>query len=224
MVEPIEVRPLRRPRRRQGVDPVFPRLLGERLCLDFANSIEDPRADEPQDFLFSHGDLVRWGRHVGLVADEQFPGLIAEAQVEPNHGEHQLQIALALRGAITRAFTDIARQEAPAADDLALVQKFYGQALAEARLTPGNGQFQWSWAEAMQLSVQSAVLWPVVASAIELLTRDDLRRVKQCSGPHGCDWLFYDTSKNGSRRWCSMEGCGSRAKMRRYNARKRQNG
>jgi predicted RNA-binding Zn ribbon-like protein len=224
MTETIEVRPIRRPRRRQGIDPVFPRLLGERLCLDFANSIEDPRTEEPQDFLQTHADLVRWGRHVGLVADNQVPSLLAQTEAEPNQGEQHLQTALVLRGAITRVFTDIARQETPVADDLAVLQELYGEALAEARLAPGNGQFQWRWAEGAQASVQSVVLWPVVASAIELLTRDDLRRVKQCSGPHGCDWLFYDTSKNGSRRWCSMEGCGSRAKMRRYNARKRQNG
>jgi predicted RNA-binding Zn ribbon-like protein len=216
------LQPLRRPKRRQGNDPVFPRLLGERLCLDFANSIEDPRADEPQDFLHTHADLVRWGRHVGLVSDAQVPTLTAQVGDESVFAEQLLGIAMSLRGAITRVFTAVARQEEPTGDDLATVQAIYSEALVEARLVPVDERFQWRWNQGEQATVQSAVLWPVAASAIELLTHDDLGRVKQCSGPDGCDWLFYDTSKNGSRRWCSMEGCGSRAKMRRYNARKRR--
>jgi predicted RNA-binding Zn ribbon-like protein len=45
--------------------------------------------------------------------------------------------------------------------------------------------------------------------------------VKVCANPHGCGWLFYDSSKNGSRRWCSMEGCGSSIKNRRQYARRK---
>ncbi|MGH3132366.1 MAG: CGNR zinc finger domain-containing protein [Gaiellaceae bacterium] len=47
-------------------------------------------------------------------------------------------------------------------------------------------------------------------------------RVKECPGAGDCGWLFYDTSRNGTRRWCSMEGCGSRVKMRRQYARRRE--
>jgi predicted RNA-binding Zn ribbon-like protein len=38
--------------------------------------------------------------------------------------------------------------------------------------------------------------------------------VKQCAG-EGCGWLFLDTSRNHLRRWCTMDECGNRAKMRR---------
>jgi predicted RNA-binding Zn ribbon-like protein len=49
------------------------------------------------------------------------------------------------------------------------------------------------------------------------LTSGPLGRVKGCAG---CNWLFVDESKNKSRRWCSMEECGTHAKMRRYVARR----
>jgi predicted RNA-binding Zn ribbon-like protein len=61
------------------------------------------------------------------------------------------------------------------------------------------------------------VLWPVAYAATELLTSGPLGRVKNCAG---CNWLFVDESKNRSRRWCSMEECGTHAKMRRYVARR----
>jgi predicted RNA-binding Zn ribbon-like protein len=48
------------------------------------------------------------------------------------------------------------------------------------------------------------------ASAVDLLSVGELSRVKECPGPGDCGWLFYDTSRNGTRRWRSMDGCGSR--------------
>jgi predicted RNA-binding Zn ribbon-like protein len=44
-------------------------------------------------------------------------------------------------------------------------------------------------------------------------------RLKACTD-EGCRWAFYDTTRNHSRTWCSMEECGNREKTRRYRARK----
>ena len=59
------------------------------------------------------------------------------------------------------------------------------------------------------------MIWAVARSAADLLTSADLKRVGVCAG-EGCGWLFFDTSKNNSRRWCAMEDCGNRAKARRH--------
>ena len=59
-----------------------------------------------------------------------------------------------------------------------------------------------------------------VLHAAGLLTDAELQRVRQCAGDP-CGWLFYDTSRNRRRRWCTMEGCGNRAKARRYYQRRR---
>jgi len=56
-----------------------------------------------------------------------------------------------------------------------------------------------------------AILWPIAGSAGELLTSDDLGRVRQCGGKT-CRWMFVDRSKNRSRRWCDMKVCGNRPK------------
>lgn len=81
------------------------------------------------------------------------------------------------------------------------------------------GGFGWARIEGNELE---GPLWPVALSATGLLTSGNLERVKECPvGEGGCVWLFYDASKNKSRRWCSMADCGSRAKMRRMYARRR---
>jgi predicted RNA-binding Zn ribbon-like protein len=58
--------------------------------------------------------------------------------------------------------------------------------------------------------------------AVELLRTVDLAQVRVCPPAEGgCGWLFLDRSRNGSRRWCSMEDCGAQAKARRLNDRRR---
>ena len=60
------------------------------------------------------------------------------------------------------------------------------------------------------------VLWSVLRSTTDLLTSKDLQRVGVCADDRGCGWLFYDTSRNRTRQWCSMRGCGNRAKAKRH--------
>jgi predicted RNA-binding Zn ribbon-like protein len=49
-----------------------------------------------------------------------------------------------------------------------------------------------------------------------LVTSKEIKRVGECADDRGCGYLFIDTSRNHSRRWCSMEACGNRAKAQRH--------
>jgi predicted RNA-binding Zn ribbon-like protein len=61
-------------------------------------------------------------------------------------------------------------------------------------------------------------VWLLAQSAAELVTSGTLARVSAC-GVDTCRWLFLDTSRNHSRRWCDMKICGNRMKARRFHAR-----
>lgn len=61
--------------------------------------------------------------------------------------------------------------------------------------------------------------WLAARGYLELL-RAAPDRIRACAG-HGCVLHFYDTSRNGTRRWCSMAACGNRAKASRHYARSR---
>ncbi len=204
--------------RKRGADPTFPRLLGERLCLDFVNTIESPLGAHPEDFLRGYPDLAQWARHVGLLDDAATARLLDEGARRPDAAAEVFRRAVDLRAALTRIFRAVAHGETPAASDLARLQEAYLAALARARLAPTEWGYDWAWAEPANALEQP--LWAVTRSAVEVLTTDEPARIKQCPGANGCGWLFYDTSKNGSRRWCSMEGCGSRVKMRQHYARR----
>jgi predicted RNA-binding Zn ribbon-like protein len=206
--------------RHHGLIPTFPRLLGDRLCLDFANSIEDPATDHAHDFLRSYPDLVAWGQHAGVLTAVQSESLLRAASHRPDDAAATLARALDLREAIDRLFHALARGESSRSSDLETVQRSYLDALSHADLKADSDHFAWAWSDPPD--ALDAILWPVARSAVELLTQGDLRRVKECPLPEGCSWLFYDQSKNASRRWCSMEGCGTLVKMRRYHARRRR--
>jgi predicted RNA-binding Zn ribbon-like protein len=213
-----ETRPNKRSRG-QGRTQDFPRLLGGRLCLLFANTVEGPISDHPLDFLGSYAELARWGWHAGVLEEGEAERLAAAAERDPEAAAAAFRRAMALRDAIDRLFRAVAQGEPPDGRDLATVGEEYAAALASTRLVPAGGGYDWTWAGRPDDLDRS--LWPVARSAVELLTGGDLRRVRACPGADDCGWLFYDTSRNGTRRWCSMEGCGSRVKMRRHYARHR---
>lgn len=204
--------------RGQGADPSFPRLLSKRLCLDYVNTIESPRL-HPQDYLPGYPDLIRWGRHVGILGDAESDHLLREGVRQPDEAIAVFKRALALREALTRIFRAIAHGNTAEEPDLQHLRAEYLIALGRARLTFAANSYDWAWNADDRALDRS--LWAVTCSAVEVLTTDELARVKECPGAGDCGWLFYDTSKNNSRCWCSMEGCGSRVKMRRQYTRRR---
>lgn len=195
------------------------RLLGGRLCIDFVNTIENRAGARPEDAITSYAQLVRWARHAGILAESDVERLLAHTGEANSGSERTLTQAIRLREALHRALLAIAKRHDPRPGDLREIEIAYQRAVAHAGLTPGGTKFTWEWRTAAPQLEQ--VLWPVAFSAVELLTAGELRRVKVCANPHGCGWLFYDNSKNASRRWCSMEGCGSQVKMRRQYAKRR---
>ncbi|MHA6626129.1 CGNR zinc finger domain-containing protein [Pseudonocardia sichuanensis] len=64
--------------------------------------------------------------------------------------------------------------------------------------------------------------WRAVRDYLDLLRRRP-DRIRPCAHP-ACILFFHDTSRNGTRRWCSMDGCGSRAKAARHYQRQRTTG
>ena len=191
------------------------------LCLDFANTADWHASEQPDELLNSYDDLLAWAKNVGLLAAERVRQL---SQAVDQSGEAEpaaaLAQALALREAIYRIFSATAAGRSPAAADLTLLNHILSETLTQLRVAPTEAGFAWRWADESQGLDQ--ILGPIARSAAELLTSESLDRVKECEDDRGCGFLFYDTSRNRSRRWCTMRSCGNRAKVQRH--RRRQAG
>jgi predicted RNA-binding Zn ribbon-like protein len=195
------------------------RLLGERLCLNFANTVDPRQGDHPRDFLTGYSDLVAWSVRVGVLDAAAAHELIEAAERDPAGADQAYADAVRLREAMYRVFSAIAAGDAAPGADLTTLNQALARGLAHARLEPDGAGYRWGWQP--EPPALDRMLWPVLRSAGDLLTSEQLERVKECPGLGDCGWLFFDTSKNGSRRWCSMEGCGNRAKGRRHYQRTR---
>lgn len=167
-------------------------LTGEPLGLDLVNTAWVDRG-RPCDLLDEPGGTASWLHEHGLAT--QAPG----TGVEPALREART----ALRGVLERAGDDT---------DAAL-NAVLARGMVRHRVHRGvvddTADVPDDWRPA----------WRAAASYLELL-QDRPERIRRCAHP-ACVLYFYDTSRNGTRRWCSMNGCGSRAKASRHYTRTR---
>lgn len=193
-----------------------------RLCLGLVNTFHPRSGRHTHDALTGYDDLVAWNRSIGMLTEEQEQYLLQRASAHPQEALKAFERALAVRESLFRVFAAVAAGSSPQREDLDVTQGVFAEAMAHGYLSPTAHEFSWTWGAGErdgggeELNV---LLWPVALSAIELFTSSaEWGRLKECPG---CGWLFLDASKTGNRRWCSMDACGSRAKMRRQYARKR---
>ena len=187
-------------------------LLGGALCLDFANTINSRREPE-HDYLLTYSDVVDWAEKTEILSVQQARSLKQRAAQDVKKAEKALENGRNVRELIYRIFSAIAEQSKPQNEDLSALSRHYQEAIANGHFVRTDSHYEIEWKTDESFD---ALLWPIIASAEKLLVSDELTQVKECPG---CSWLFLDISKNQSRRWCSMNTCGARDKMRRYHRR-----
>jgi predicted RNA-binding Zn ribbon-like protein len=195
-------------------------LVGGVPCLDFTNTVDHREADDPNERLRSFPDLLWWANRTGFLSVADIEELAARAEVAEEEAAAAFARAIGLREALHRVFSAVAEGMEPSDADLALVSAEVSWALSHRELVREGGRFRWEWTSARELD---HLVRPIALSAAELLTGAELERLGRCAG-EDCDWLFLDTSRNRSRRWCDMKECGNRAKVRRYHRRHRRRG
>jgi predicted RNA-binding Zn ribbon-like protein len=125
--------------------------------------------------------------------------------------------AIEIRETIYRLLHSVAAGSAATSEDVRRLNRALGEAAPRTNLERADGGFGWR-AEVTPTApgMLASALW----SAADILAGPDRARVRECAN-NRCLWLFLDDSKNGSRRWCSMQSCGNRAKARRHYLRER---
>ena len=122
----------------------------------------------------------------------------------------------ALRGLLRRLLEAYARGDTLVAADVGALNGFLGASPRTMRLEAAGdrhrlvevpARYDWRWA-----------LAEVAESAADLLAAGERARLKVCANP-ACSWMFYDETRNASRRWCEGDICGNLLKVRRHRAR-----
>jgi predicted RNA-binding Zn ribbon-like protein len=172
-----------------------------RLALDLPASLAARLREEPKDLLATPRDLGRWLVAAGL------------ASRNPDPTAEELDQARELREVLYRLAVACARGQAFAAKDRALLNRW----AAEPPPAPQLGPAGLTWTR----SGVRALLAAVARDGVELFGGPLAQRIRECAG-EGCALLFVDISRSGQRRWCSMTGCGNKAKVAEFRRRQRE--
>ncbi len=168
------------------------------LALDFAYT-GAMGGDPAWERLRTPGDLAAW-------LSERFTG------IDGTVTDRDLMDAAALRAAIAGIAAATSRGEEPGRDDVDVVNLFAATPDIPPALPGGSRQAGRTRARASQ------ALSALAREAIALFGAESAGRIRECSADD-CALVFYDGSRSNNRRWCSMQRCGNRSKVRAHRAR-----
>ena len=188
--------------------------VGGHPVVDFVNTLGGLPEHPDDEHLHGYADLVAFAEGAALVPPATAARLLRAARRRRTEAADALAAALSLRSSIDAVLRAQLDGRRPAGGDLDALRRAHVAALREAELAGAGGRFDWTWpGDELERPVQV-----LAVRAVELLRGGELDRLRRCGH---CRRLFLDTSRNRTRRWCSMAGCGSVVKMRRYRAARR---
>lgn len=205
-------------------------LAGGHPALDLVNSLDNRfRHDGPNEVLVGYDELLRFLGESALLDPRHVRLLSESASTNGNAAENALRSVRELREAAARvlytaaAAVDVAaalERETPPPADIKTLQHYFLEASQHRELHCGNGlpQVTWQWPDS-EAANPTLPLWILSQSVADLLLADSMLQLRTCAADT-CRWLFLDTSKNHTRRWCNMKVCGNRMKARRFQARR----
>jgi predicted RNA-binding Zn ribbon-like protein len=191
---------------------------GGTLAADFVNTLDWRLGKEPRDCLGSYAELVRFSWSAGVLTGSEARSLLDWAKTHPRSAARELGHAIRLREAIALLFAAVRDGTRLPALPLGVLDAACRRAASDRSLRPA-GRFA-TWVRNPGSPPPQRPAWAAAEDAARLLTSPDRERLCQC-GDAECGWFFLDTSRNRSRRWCSMESCGNRNKARSFYRRAR---
>lgn len=189
-------------------------LIAGHPALDLVNTLDWRfRDDGPEELLSSYDDLLRFSAQSGILTAKQIRQIVRTSTESAS--ADALVACRELREAAADVLYDAVDDRTPAASQIKTLERFFKDAREHQRLSWSGSRLAWEWPATE--SGAELPFWLLTLSTTRLLTSDDMGRLRACEKPD-CRWLFLDTSKNHTRRWCDMKLCGNRMKARRFKA------
>jgi predicted RNA-binding Zn ribbon-like protein len=193
--------------------------LGGDPSLDLINTVAWTRHGLAHERLTSYEALTEWAEGAHIIAGSVGAGLRRRAKFRSQEAAETLTGAWKIRATLRRVFVPAATAK-ERESSLAAYNALLHETLQRLEIGHGGRHgpkvapagMRWTWRETSD-SLELP-LWPVVWTAAMLLVSQEAGNIRQCGG-QDCGWVYVDRSRNGLRRWCRMETCGTRAKSRR---------
>lgn len=184
---------------------------GGHLALDFTNTVGD-RGATRQEHFNTIGDVVAWAEARGVLSRNAAASARRQLEQDPDRARRAWRSAVALREALYAIVYAAASKRRARPADLEAFNRYVRATFQGAALAASGNRF--ALHTAADTGIES-VLDAVVRAGVDLLTSDALGHVGSCADDT-CLWLFLDTTRSRTRRWCDMKVCGNRNKVRRF--------
>ena len=189
--------------------------VGNELVLDFLNT-RPLLEGKPVELLTDFATLLRWFEAADVLNPQQFSRL-QRTWRETAKAQKTTESMRDLRENLRREIFAWERGEPLRPSTIANLNTMMAAHPMRTRLTTHQRAYSTDlWFE---LREPEGLFAPLAHSAVKLFSEVDRKRVRKCDQ---CVLHFHDTSKKGTRRWCSMQLCGNRLKVAAYAARRRQ--
>ena len=188
--------------------------VANRPVLDFLNT-KPVLAEGPTELLPDFPALERWLIASGMVTSAKVKSSLRDWRHSPKAAAF-LKELIAFRERLRDTVLRMEASSAPSDEFLKEVNTRLLQYPPHTSLRKRDGEIV---RESVFAPQEPADLWtPIVDGAANLLSETEISRLRKCES---CVVHFFDTSKKGSRRWCSMNICGNKVKVAAYQRRKR---
>jgi predicted RNA-binding Zn ribbon-like protein len=184
---------------------------------DFLNTI-DIDDGFPVEKLPTLDDALSWFVDRGVIHHEGAERARERVATQPDAAAKDIERVRAVRGALREIATSIAEHRAPRAAALNTVNRtLHARQVIELVPAPDGCSVDHRHVGDPIDDALARLAEPLVSE----LTGGHPERIRVCASDT-CEWIFYDASRTGRRRWCDMATCGNRAKAQRHRARQKQ--
>lgn len=193
--------------------------IGGRLCLDFINTKLALADGTPHDLLANLNDFAAWAAKSGLTTTAEASKMAGEFAAK-NEAREMIGKTREFREIVREVVLNLERDEPISPSSMEKINAHLAAGRGVARIIrtdEGNYEKRFSAEYFLPLDL----LAPLAEDAADLICYTPSGRIKNCENP-ACVLHFYDATRNRSRRWCSMQICGNRAKAAAFYKRNKQ--
>ncbi len=189
-------------------------LVGGHPALDLVNTLDWRfRENGAEELLAGYDDLLRFAAQSEILTPKQIRHIVRTG--DDRAAADALVACRELREAAAEIFYAAVDDRTPSGSQIKIIERAVLEARGRQRLVWSGSHLAWEWPTSAW--EPDLPYWMLAVSTARLLLSDQMRLVRACEKPD-CRWLFLDTSKNHTRRWCDMKICGNRMKARRFKA------
>ncbi|MEM7549410.1 MAG: CGNR zinc finger domain-containing protein [Bacteroidota bacterium] len=183
------------------------KLIGGELSLDFINTVSWPDTPKAHDWFDVIDNVFVWASEVGLQVSSELRSRSQEVL------QNDLKALKQVRSDLKSVLKPLAFNVKPPVSSINTLDSLIHESFSLRYLDANENKWKWRAA-----GTPKGLIAPVIWNAAFVLTTLDHKRLKYCGR---CEWLFYDKTRSGTRRWCDMADCGGRDKALRYYHRKK---